>query len=335
MNKKNIIPLIIVFLLGAFSMFILIKPENRKEVFEKTSLNNAINKVYDATVLVETYNGSAIKNIGSGFFYKKDNKYAYIITNAHVVSNGVDIEIVNSKDQKVKAELLGKDTYLDIAVLRIDKKYSNKIVTIGSNKTTKLGDSIFTIGSPINSSYKGTVTSGIISGKDRLVKVDNEEDEWIMKVIQLDASINPGNSGGPLVNVNGEVIGIVSLKLEREDIKGIGFAIPIEYAINNIEYLENNKKIKYPELGIKIAESIDTATLLRNNIDINQENDGIVVLENKNNLKKGDVIIKVNNNKVKDLLTLNCELIQYKIKDKVELTIIRNNIKRNIKISLS
>lgn len=335
MNKKNIIPLIIVFLLGAFSMFILIKPENRKEVFEKTSLNNAINKVYDATVLIEAYNGSAIKNIGSGFFYKKDNKYAYIITNAHVVSNGVDIEIVNSKDQKVKAELLGKDTYLDIAVLRIDKKYSNKIVTIGSNKTTKLGDSIFTIGSPINSSYKGTVTSGIISGKDRLVKVDNEEDEWIMKVIQLDASINPGNSGGPLVNVNGEVIGIVSLKLEREDIKGIGFAIPIEYAINNIEYLENNKKIKYPELGIKIAESIDTATLLRNNIDINQENDGIVVLENKNNLKKGDVIIKVNNNKVKDLLTLNCELRQYKIKDKVELTIIRNNIKRNIKISLS
>ncbi len=334
MSKKNLFPLVLVFLLGAFTMFLMIKPE-REEIYEKTSLNKAINKVYDATVLIETYNGSAKKNIGAGFFYKKDDTYGYILTNNHVIEDGVDVEIVTTKDERVKVDILGKDEYLDIAVLRVDKKYASQIATIGNSKDSRLGDTVFAIGSPLGYNYRNTITSGIISGKDRLVKVDTEDDEWIMKVIQTDTSINPGNSGGPLLNINGEVIGICSLKLEKEDLEGMGFAIPIEYAINYTEYLEKNEKIKYPELGIKITESIDTATLLKNNIDINQENDGIVVLENNKGLKKGDVIVKVNGNKVNDLLTLKCELYQYKIKDKVNLTIIRNNIKRNMKITLS
>lgn len=310
-------------------MFLVLKPE-REEIYEKTSLSNAINKIYDATVLIETYSGSVRKNIGTGFFYKKDDKYGYILTNQHVISEGVDIEIVTSKDERVKTEVLGKDEYLDIAVLKVDKKYASKIATIGNSKDIKLGDTVFTIGNPLG--YRNTITSGIISGKDRLVNVDKKDDEWLMKVIQTDASLNEGNSGGPLLNVNGEVIGICSIKLQNE---GMGFAIPIEYAMNYIEYIENNKEIKYPELGIKITESIDTTTLLQNNIDINQDNDGLVVLEKNKGLKKGDVIIEVNGNKVKDLLTLKCELYQYKVKDKVELTYIRNGIKKKIKINLS
>ena len=310
-------------------MFLMLKPE-REEIYEKTSLSNAINKIYNATVLIETYSGSVRKNIGTGFFYKKDDKYGYILTNQHVISEGVDIEIVTSKDERVKTEVLGKDEYLDIAVLKVDKKYASKIATIGNSKDIKLGDTVFTIGNPLG--YRNTITSGIISGKDRLVNVDKKDDEWLMKVIQTDASLNEGNSGGPLLNVNGEVIGICSIKLQNE---GMGFAIPIEYAMNYIEYIENNKEIKYPELGIKITESIDTTTLLQNNIDINQDNDGLVVLENNKGLKKGDVIIEVNGNKVKDLLTLKCELYQYKVKDKVELTYIRNGMKKKIKINLS
>ena len=334
MIKKNLFPLVIVFFIGAFTMFLMLKPE-REEIFEKTSLNKAIDKVYDATVLIETYSGSAKKNIGSGFFYKTDDKYGYILTNSHVVEDGMDVEIVTSKDERVKAEILGNDTYIDIAVLKVDKKYASKVATIGNSKDSKLGDTVFTIGSPLGYNYRNTITSGIISGKDRLVKVDTDNDEWIMKVIQTDAAINPGNSGGPLLNVNGDVIGICSLKLEKEDLEGMGFAIPIEYAINYIEYLEKNERIKYPELGINIAESIDTATLLKNDIDINQDNDGLVVLENKLGLKKGDVIIKVNGNKVENILTLKCELYQYKIKDKVELTYIRNKKEYKIKITLS
>ena len=337
MNKKSIIPIIIVFFLGAFTMFLLIKPEERRlEIYEKTSLNKAINNIYDATLLVETYNGNALKNTGTGFFYKKDDKYAYIITNEHVISNGVDVDIVTTKDERVKVDILGKDEYLDLAVLRVDKKYANKIATIGNSNNTKIGDTVFTVGSPLGYSYRGTVTSGILSGKDRKVKVDTKDgDDWIMKVIQVDASINPGNSGGPLLDINGEVIGIVSLKLVDDDVEGMGFAIPIEYAMSYIEYLEKKEDIKYPTLGIEIAESNDTSVLLKNNIDINQDTYGIIVLENKLGLKKGDIIVEVNNNEVKDLLTLKCELYQYKSKDKVVLTYIRNGREKKIKITLS
>ena len=156
-----------------------------------------------------------------------------------------------------------------------------------------------------------------------------------MKVIQVDASINPGNSGGPLLNINGEVIGIVSLKLVDDDVEGMGFAIPIEYAMNYIGYLEKKEEIKFPTLGINIVESNDASALLKNDIDINQDNYGLVVLENKLGLKKGDVITKVNNIEVKDILSLNCELYQYKPKDKVELTYIRNGREKKIKIVLS
>lgn len=334
MNKKNIVILLIILLLGTWGILVLISPnQNKIQMFEKTSLHNSINKIYDATVLIESYSGTSIKNYGTGFFYKKDNKYGYIITNNHIVSNGIDIEIITSKEEIVKAEVLGKNEYLDLAVLRVDKKYVNQVAIIGNSKNSLLGDNVFTIGNPLK--YKGTVTSGIISGKDRKVKVDIEDKEWIMKVIQTDTAINEGNSGGPLLNINGEVIGIVSLKLVDENIEGMGFAIPIEYAMNYIEYLEKNKEIKFPELGIKITEYNDTSTLLNNNIDINQDKEGLIVLENKLGLKKGDLIIKINNNKIIDLLTLKCELLEYKSKDKIKITYLRNGKERSINITLS
>lgn len=331
--SKKLFSYFLVFLIGGFTMFLILKPE-REVVFEKTSLNSAVNKIYDATVLVETYNVSLL-NAGTGFFYKEDNQYAYIITNEHVISDGVEIKIVNSKDERVETKVLGKDEYLDLAVLRVDKKYAPKIANIGNSKNSKIGDTIFTVGSPLNYEYRGSITSGILSGKNRKVKVETNNEDWIMKVMQVDASINPGNSGGPLVNVNGEVIGIVSLKLIKDSIEGMGFAIPIEYAMSYTEYLENNKEIKHPELGLKVVESTDTNVLLKNNIDINQSQEGIVVLETKGRLRKGDLITKINDNEVTDLLTLRCELYQFKVKDKVEVTFIRNGMTRKTIITLS
>lgn len=335
--NKNIIQTIISFILGAIVMFLIVTTTynpNRTQLIEKTSINKSINKIYDATVLVETYKLDTLKNTGTGFFYKKDNKYAYIITNEHVI-NGDQIEIVTSKDERVETEVLGKDQYLDLAVLRVDNKYAKQIAIIGNSEDTKLGDTVFTVGSPLGYKYNGSIATGILSGKNRQVEVETtDEDDWIMKAIQIDASINPGNSGGPLLNINGEVIGIVSLKLVDDDVEGMGFAIPIEYAMNYIDQLENNKKVIFPSIDIKLTDSNDTATLLKNDIDINQE-DGVIVLENKLGLKKGDLIIKVNGQDIKDIKTLKYQLYQYKSKDKVKVTIKRNNIKRNIKVTLS
>lgn len=331
MNKyKNIIFIIAAFILGALAMYNIIRPNTRVQIYEKNSINKAIDKIYDATVLVEAVNGNAVKNTGTGFFYKKDDKYGYIITNEHVITS-YDVEIVTSKDERIKVDVLGKDKYLDLAVLRVDKKYAKQIATIGKSNESLLGDTIFLVGSPLGYNYRGSVTSGIISGKDRLI----ESDDSLMKVIQVDASINPGNSGGPLLNINGEVIGVVSLKLVDDDIEGMGFAIPIEYVMNYIDYLEKNEEIKFTELGMNIADSNDTSELLKNNIDINQEKEGIIVLENSQRLRKGDLIIEIDNHPVKNIETLKCELLSYKPKEKARVTIIRNGITRNIKITLS
>jgi serine protease Do len=316
-------------------MFLLIKPEERTQIIEKTSLNKAINKVYDATVLVETYNNDTLKNTGTGFFYKKDDKYAYIITNEHVIANKDYVEIVNSEDKRVRVDILGKDEYLDLAVLRVDKKYAKKLVTISNSEKTKLGDIVFTVGSPLGYNYRGSITQGILSGRNRKVKVQTtDQDDWYMKVIQVDASINPGNSGGPLANINGEVIGIVSLKLIDDDIEGMGFAIPIEYAMNYIKYLEKNEEIKYPSLGIKIVDSNETSELLKNDIDINQD-DVVIVLENKLGLNKGDLIIKINKQEIKGMTDLKYELYQYTQNDTVEITYIRNGKETRALIKLS
>ena len=338
--NKNIIQTIISFILGAIVMFLIVTTTynpNRTQLIEKTSINKSINKIYDATVLVETYKLDTLKNTGTGFFYKKDNKYAYIITNEHVI-NGDQIEIVTSKDERVETEVLGKDQYLDLAVLRVDKKYAKQIAIIGNSEDTKLGDTVFTVGSPLGYKYNGSIATGILSGKNRQVEVETtDEDDWIMKAIQIDASINPGNSGGPLLNINGEVIGIVSLKLVDDDVEGMGFAIPIEYAKGYMDDLEKGKTLKRPVLGISMSNIDDTSKLMRNNIDVNNKlKEGVVVLKTKENipLKKGDIITKINNNDTKDIAYLKYELYKHNPGDTIKVTYYRNNHKKISKIKL-
>ena len=153
-----------------------------------------------------------------------------------------------------------------------------------------------------------------------------------MKVLQIDASINHGNSGGPLLNVNGEVIGICTLKFTENDVEGMGFAIPIEFAMNYIDSLENGEDIKWPTLGVSIA---------RSNIDIPKNiYEGVVIIDvndkspASNKLKKGDVILKVNDNKVTDIAHFKYEIYQYKPGEKVKITYNRNGKEKTSEIEL-
>ncbi len=323
----------------------LIVTKNETEVYEKSSLAASVKKIYDAVVVVQGYRNGSMENSGTGFIYKVDNKYGYLLTNEHVISDSDRISILLETEEEIDAELLGKDEYLDLAVLRIDKKKVTLVASIGSSEKMNLGDTVFTVGSPLGANYRGSVTSGVLSGKDRKVSINvssTSNNDWIMRVLQIDASINPGNSGGPLLNVNGEVIGICSLKLVDDDIEGMGFAIPIEYAMNHVDSLENGKKIKWPVLGINMINASDTSGLIKHNIKISTKiTEGVVVTEVKDgssasnsSLKKGDIIIKIDDVKVKDIAYLRYELYQHQAGDQIEVTYIRNDKEKTTKITL-
>ncbi len=336
-NKREFILIIFSFFIGLLvgvAFLSLFVPKEKKK-------RNYLKDVSKAIVSIETYNGSIIESTGTGFFYKEVSNKAYILTNEHVI--GEDIVVINDNGEECDAKVLGKDSKLDIAVLQTNKKCSLKSLKIGNNKDILIGDTIYAVGTPIARDYQGTITKGIISGLHRTVPVSTDaEDEWLMDAIQFDASVNPGNSGGPLLNENGEVIGICTMKLIKEEIEGMGFAIPIDIATSSIKQLEKGKQIEYPELGIAMVNISNTAELNNNNIEMPKERiNGVVVLDVKENsnasnkLIKGDIITEIDDVTIKDTSQVKYILFTHKKGDKIEINIIRNKKEKKINIELN
>lgn len=324
----------------------IIDNTKKTKVYEKSSLGTSISKVYDSVVMVESYKGEEEYSTGTGFVYKTDDKYGYVMTNQHVVSGCDKVVLVLSNDEEVEAKIVGGDEYLDIAIMTIDKSKVLQVATIGNSDDMNIGDTVFTVGSPMGYEYRGTVTSGILSGKDRMVSVNvsnSSSNDWVMKVLQIDAAINPGNSGGPLVNINGEVIGVNSMKLVEDEIEGMGFAIPIEIAMAHVEELEKGKSIEWPMLGISMANVTDESLLYRNRIQVDSSiKSGVVVVEisngsgaSKSDLKSGDVITKLNGEKVENTAYLRYELYKNKPGDTIDITYIRDGKEHNTKVTLT
>lgn len=311
---------------------------------DETGISTSVGKIYDAVITIQNYQNNKVYSSGSGFIYKTDDKYGYIMTNHHVIDGATKIEVTMSNDDIVDGELLGSDEYLDLAVLKIDKKYVKQVATLGDSSKSSVGDTIFTIGTPVDYEYRGTVTKGTLSGKNRMVSVSvKATDDFIMKVLQVDAAINPGNSGGPLLNINGEVIGINSMKLVEDTIEGMGFAIPIEYALNYTDELEQGKKIERPLIGITMLNVNDSFSLYQNGIMLNEDIDKGVVITSivegsaakSAGLEKGDVIVKIGNKNVKNAAYLKYELYQYKPGDKVEITFVRGKDTKKATLKLT
>lgn len=312
------------------------------------AMEDAIDKIYDAVLCIKVLNDSGeAASTGTGFVYEKDDKYGYVLTNAHVVSGGTNVQGMLSNNEKVKLTILGTDTYTDIAVLRMDAKDVLKVASIGTSKNTKIGNTVFTVGSPLGSSYAGTVTKGILSGKDRLIETSTStnglsSESYTVKVLQTDAAISPGNSGGPLVNLAGDVIGITSLKLVDEKVEGMGFAIPIEDVLTYVDTLEKKEKIKRPVLGVQILDMTNKYLLYRYNIQIDSKvTNGIILMGIEDGypaanagLKKGDIITKVNGEDVTTSSGFKYELYKYNVGDEIELTYYRDGKENKVKVKL-
>ncbi|BDG33972.1 S1C family serine protease [Parageobacillus thermoglucosidasius] len=318
-----------------------------------SQLTKAIDKVSDAVVGVVNiqeanfWSQSSAEGTGSGVIYKKENGKAFVVTNHHVVENASQLEISLKDGTRVPAKLLGSDILMDLAVLEIDAKHVKKVAEFGNSDTVKLGEPVIAIGNPLGLQFAGSVTQGIISGTNRTVEVDLDQDgtpDWNAEVLQTDAAINPGNSGGALVNIEGQVIGINSMKIAQEEVEGIGFSIPINSAIPVISDLEKYGQVRRPYMGVELRSLSDISSYhLQATLHLPKDvTEGVAIIQvvpmspaARAGLKQFDVIVALDGQKVRDVLDLRKYLYTKKsIGDKMKVTFYRDGKKHTVTMEL-
>lgn len=275
---------------------------------------------------------------GSGIIISEDG---YILTNNHVISSGSTSSFYAIQEatglkvnlygdsESYDATVVGTDSYTDLAVIKIDKTGLTP-ATLGDSENVKVGEFVMAIGNPLGMDY--SVTCGVVSALNREV----ESDGVTYTAIQTDAAINTGNSGGALVNANGEVIGINTLKLAGNGVEGVGFAIPISSTTSIVNQLIENKTVKRPYIGIS-GSAIDSNTAKRYNLP-----EGVYVESvekdspaEKAGIMQKDIITKIEGKEVKSVNELNKIKYTYNIGDTVTLTIYRNNEEIEVKVTLT
>ena len=361
MEKSNdklvvIVCSIIALFVGAAGMYLVIhffpnstvtninKSEKEVTVTDK-GIADAVSKVYDSVVVVQTYKNQQQISSGTGFVYRSENDKAYILTNNHVIENGDQVYVAFTNNKQVETKVVGSDVYADIGVLEVNASDIITVAEIGKSEDMKLGDTVFAVGAPLDNALSWTVTRGILSGKDRMIEVslsNNKTSDWIMKVMQTDAAINSGNSGGPLANSNGEVVGITSLKLVSSGVEGMGFAIPIEDAVEYATKIINGEKMIRPLLGITMLDSDDLYSLYASGFNINKNVKGVVVVEVQKGssaetagLARGDIITKLNDDEITSIAKLRYYLYKHNVGDTINLTFLRNDKEQTVKVKLT
>jgi len=350
-KKKNnnfilvICAIVFVIAIGIVIYYLFFMHENGNTILDdktsssETELISGIDKVYDSVVVVEKYSEGKVTSTGSGFIYDSNG---YIMTNHHVVTGGEEIKVILSDGNTLTPKIIGSDEFADIGILKIDKSYVKKVATLGSSENMKLGQTVFTIGSPIDSTYAGTVTKGILSGKNRMVavSVSSNSKDWIMNVMQTDAAINPGNSGGPLCNTKGEVIGVNSMKIVQSEIEGIGFAIPIEDAKEYADEIVSGKQKKRSTLGISMSDLSNATSYYGKYIDYSVTA-GVLVVKttpggssSNAGIVPGDVITKINGIKVNNVAELRYNLYKHEPGETINVTFMRMKNEYTVKVTL-
>ncbi|ARI75954.1 S1C family serine protease [Halobacillus mangrovi] len=316
------------------------------------AVTQAIDETSKAVVGVsniqETRQGTQKAGTGSGVIYKKDGDQAFVVTNHHVVANSSEVEVILSDGTKVKAELKGSDPLTDLAVLQIDSEHVEKVAEFANADDVEVGQTAIAIGNPLGMEFAGSATKGIVSGLDRSIPRDmngDQQPDWQTQVIQTDAAINPGNSGGALINLKGEVIGINSMKIAKEEVEGIGFSIPMNVAKPVIEDLETNGQVERPYMGVSLQDvSQIPGSVLQRELNLPAEvTQGVLIqgveqgsAAQKADLSQYDVITEIDGNKVESLMSLREYLYnEAKVGDTVELTVYRDGEQMKTKLKLS
>ena len=325
----------------------------------QTDITKAIDKAADAVVGINNIQTSnfwyddsgdnqGLAGTGSGVIYKRAGNKAYVVTNQHVVEGATHLEVTLNDGTKIPAKLLGGDIWTDLAVLEIDADKVKKIAEFGDSEALKMGEPVMAIGNPLGATFSGSVTQGIISGVNRTIPVDINQDgimDWNAEVLQTDAAINPGNSGGALINIAGQLIGINSMKIAQSAVEGIGLSIPINYALPIIDDLEQFGVVKRPYMGVDLKSVAEIPGYYQEEAlklprDVNY---GVALRQVVSNspaaqggLRELDVIVELDGKKIRDVIDLRKHLYQEtKIGDQMEIKFYREGKLQTTKITLA
>lgn len=284
---------------------------------------------------------------GSGVIYKKENGKAFIVTNHHVIEGATQLEVSLKDGTRVPAKLLGSDDLTDLAVIQIDAKHVKKIAQFGNSDNVRPGEPVIAIGNPLGLTFSGSVTQGIISGVDRTIPIDLDQDgnpDWQADVLQTDAAINPGNSGGALINIEGQVIGINSMKIAQQEVEGIGLAIPATIVEPIISDLEKYGEVRRPYIGVSLKSLNEIPGYhLQETLHLPESvKAGAAILRvaagspaAKAGLKEYDVIVALDGNEIKDVVSLRKYLYKKQIGDTMEATFYRDGKKQKVSVKLA
>lgn len=326
--KKAVVFLFVVFCM-VFSGCQFFARVDSKENIDMTPREISVARKSNTVELVEQVKSAVVGiqcNLKSGYSIGSGvavSDGGYILTNQHVVDGAKSIKIYFADKTSTSASIIWQDKVLDLAVI---KSNVNMPYLICSSNQSSVGEDIIAIGTPLTLDFKHTVTKGIISALNRTLEIPNQNGtiSYMQNLIQHDASINAGNSGGPIINSNGEVVGINTLKVS--DAEGLGFAIPISVGKTVIEKLsvdENWTPSYMGVFGLDTEVAIFKGEKLSSNQGVyvaNIDEDTIC----KDYFKKGDVIVDVNGHKILTLLDLRLQLYKYKAGDILNITVIRN-----------
>ncbi len=285
---------------------------------------------------------------GSGVIYKKQGDTAFVVTNHHVVEGAKEVVVTLANGEELEAEVLGSDVWTDLAVLKVPGAQIETVAEFGDSSVLKSGEPVIAIGNPLGLQFSGSVTTGVISGTERAIPIDINKDgqeDWQSEVLQTDAAINPGNSGGALLNAQGQVIGINSMKIAQDAVEGIGLAIPINSAIPIISELEGEGEVSRPSLGVALLELEQVPAEIRN-AELNlpgEVEDGIVVQSvqegsgaDKAGIQAKDIIVELNGQAISSVLELR-QYLYTEVKDQGTVTIkaYRNGELKTFEVQLS
>lgn len=299
-----------------------------------TNITELVGQTQDKVVSIITKKGDKTIGSGSGILYKNENGLIKVVTNHHVIDGGTSHIIRLSSGEEIEASLVGSDVYTDLALLETKADLDIEAFDMGDSELTKVGEFVIAIGSPLGIEFESSVTFGIISGKNRVVPVDLNNDgvsDWDMNVLQTDAAINPGNSGGALVNMAGELVGINSLKFSSDQVEGMGFSIPVNEMIPVIKQIEENGKVSYPMVGISAISVQDLSPYQKLQYQLDDSlNKGVYIAEvikggaaDKAGVLAGDIFVKFNDKEIESFKDFRRDLYKHSIGDSVKITVMR------------